>query len=945
MSTQNATNYLHKYLVMICLGFVALIGIGVIIGWHTHILFLVQVIGGAIPMQYNTALCFILLSISAGVTVLRKNPGIVPAVGSSLVSLIGCMVVFQYITGISLGIDTLFFYPWNQTLSADPGRMALTTALSFAVAGGTLCLLILRPKTLIAFVLAHTFPLSLGMTSLLGYVFGITYVLPFHLGSQMAVHTALAFTIYGGAMLFCTWKHIPKTHEGLPTWVPAIAVVVVPIFFVTFISSLQNNSTSALIGQFILAAAGTVLLALAMHKIMQTRIVYKGLTLISIPLLFVLGFVVLVNQQKRTGERTQAMAMHSKEIITHTHLLSEYLVEAESNIRGYTITGDADYLERYTFITGRFLEEGKILLAAASDNPQQSKDAGELVNKAKERAAVLDEIKTLLAAGKQDEAVARVKSGTGKRLMQDFHTRTDVFLADAERLDDMRDAEARDSWQRFDWLLVAGTSADLLLAFSLAFLFSRGIGRRLQILTDNAQALAGGKRLALPLTGTDEIARLDLVFHQMAEALQKAHGELESKVEERTDELSAANEKLKEQIAERRKAEDNLAMQRVFLRQIIDLNPSFIFAKDRRGCYTLVNQSFAEAHNARVEDFQGKTDNDFGIVPDLVKDYDRENLQVIETGRETFVAEKEFIDAYGDVHWLQVTKRPMYMPDGTIDQVLAIGTDITERRWVAEEIKKMNASLERRVAERTTQLEAANKELESFSYSVSHDLRTPLRAIDGFSRIIVEDYHDKFDDEGRRLLGIIRNNAQKMGHLIDDLLAFSRLGRKQVELSTIDMSGLAQDVLVQFETEANGPNTANVTIGELPPASGDKALLRQVFVNLISNAIKYSGTKENTPVEIGGEKSETGENVYYVRDHGVGFDMKYANKLFGVFQRLHTADQFEGTGVGLAIVQRIVHRHGGRIWAEAEIDKGATFYFTLPQDRSNSKEEKDNEPQ
>ncbi|PYS12045.1 MAG: hypothetical protein DMG15_15720 [Acidobacteria bacterium] len=228
-----------------------------------------------------------------------------------------------------------------------------------------------------------------------------------------------------------------------------------------------------------------------------------------------------------------------------------------------------------------------------------------------------------------------------------------------------------------------------------------------------------------------------------------------------------------------------------------------------------------------------------------------------------------------------------------------------------------------------TELRQRTEELEAFTYSVSHDMRAPVRAIDGFTRILIEEYSGKLDEEGRRLLEIVRANTEKMGQLIDGLLALSRLGRERVIFSEIDMTDLARTAFE--EQKAAGANNRQISLklDGLPPAYGDKRLLAQVFHNLLSNAIKFTRNEKHAEVEIGSLLGAL-EDIYFVRDNGVGFDMDHARKLFGTFQRLHGADQFEGSGIGLATVRRIIDRHGGRVWAEAKPDRGATFYFSLP---------------
>ena len=248
-----------------------------------------------------------------------------------------------------------------------------------------------------------------------------------------------------------------------------------------------------------------------------------------------------------------------------------------------------------------------------------------------------------------------------------------------------------------------------------------------------------------------------------------------------------------------------------------------------------------------------------------------------------------------------------------------------------DEIATLDARLHEMAAtidKARTALEEANGELAAFSYSISHDLRAPVRAVDGYGRMLQEDYGDRLDDDGTRFLMTIRAEARRMGRLIDDLLAFSKLTRTETTETAVDMEALAREVVEQIRRDSM-ETAAEFRIGELPAARGDRAMLRQVFTNFISNAVKFSGRSERPVVDIGGER-RNGENFYWVRDNGVGFDMRYAGKLFGVFQRLHRSDEFEGTGVGLAIVQRVVVRHGGRVWAESSPGAGASFFFTLP---------------
>jgi len=282
----------------------------------------------------------------------------------------------------------------------------------------------------------------------------------------------------------------------------------------------------------------------------------------------------------------------------------------------------------------------------------------------------------------------------------------------------------------------------------------------------------------------------------------------------------------------------------------------------------------------------------------------------------------------GEVRWIEARSKVYNDENGRPARTIGINVDITERKKAEQEILRLNSELEERVRSRTRQLEELNRELEAFAYSVSHDLRTPLRGIDGWSLALEEDCSPQLDDRGRQYIQRVRTEAQRMGQLIDDLLGLSRLNRATLARAGVDLSALAHSVAARLEEQASGRHL----VFEIEPdvkASGDEHLLEIALTNLLANAVKFSSRRETARIEFG-TCLQDGERVYFVRDNGVGFDMTYARNLFGAFQRLHRASDFPGTGIGLATVRRIVQRHGGRVWADAAVDRGATFYFTLP---------------
>ncbi len=353
--------------------------------------------------------------------------------------------------------------------------------------------------------------------------------------------------------------------------------------------------------------------------------------------------------------------------------------------------------------------------------------------------------------------------------------------------------------------------------------------------------------------------------------------------------------------------------------------------------FVRINQALAETNGLAVADHLGKHVSE--VVPDLdgLHAIITTWQQMLENGaaiRNIEVSGRTAAEPGKERYWLE-----SFFPVTMAGETIGIGItvlEITERKLAEQEIRRFNEELEKRVARRTEQLQAVNQELEAFAYSVSHDLRAPLRAIDGYTRILMEDYVSHLDSEAMRLGTIVCNEAERMGQLIDDLLAFSRLNRVALQTQAIDMAQLVQDVFDQLPKD----NLATTfQLHPLPNAFGDLTTLRQVWQNLLINAIKFSSKRKEPIVEVGATQTER-EVTYWVKDNGAGFSMRYADKLFGVFQRLHGAREFPGTGVGLAIVQRIVNRHGGRVWAEGEVNIGATFYFALPQKEDNAQNDR-----
>ncbi len=374
----------------------------------------------------------------------------------------------------------------------------------------------------------------------------------------------------------------------------------------------------------------------------------------------------------------------------------------------------------------------------------------------------------------------------------------------------------------------------------------------------------------------------------------------------------------------------------------VEWAPHAMVIVNRDGEIVLVNSQTEKLFGYSRTELLGKSVE--MLVPDRFRDqhsidrrnyFDNPQARAVGAGLDLFGRRKDASEFA-----VEIGLSPVRTGEGLL--VISALVDVTQRKRAEQDIRSLNEHLEQRVLERTAQLEAANKELDSFSYSISHDLRAPLRAIEGFSRIVLEDFSAALEPEGKVYLQKVRDNTLQMNRLVEEVLRFSRFGRQTLSKETVDTDQIVRRCLEEMVRELQG-RELEIVIGDLPACQGDSTLLHQVWTNLLSNALKYSRKQEHARLEIGsytqprpapdGQPLAGGcantELVYFVKDNGAGFDMKYIGKLFGVFQRLHRAVDYEGTGVGLSIVQRIVKRHGGRIWADAKPNEGATFSFTL----------------
>jgi signal transduction histidine kinase/CHASE3 domain sensor protein len=657
----------------------------------------------------------------------------------------------------------------------------------------------------------------------------------------------------------------------------------------------------------------------------------KGLILVSLPLLFLLIFAWLVADLQWQTAQSQGRSSHSKEVLAQTQAVWRNFLDAETGIRGFLLSDEASFRLPYDQAVKEVPEALARLRALVGDNQDQLRQAGAIAAGADEFMTWQAETDRLARNGQREQAVARIKDGAGKRLMDNLREKIGAFLNEERLLDDDREL-ALGRWQhRQRQLLFAGTGVALLGTVLLVVAFSRGVSGRVAHLTENVRRLARGDDLVGPLGGRDEIARLDHAFHDQARVIARSRAALREQAE--------------------------------LLRSVLDSIGDGVIVADAAGHLLLFNPAAVRIHGKGPADVPPERwPAEYGLyLPDQRTPYPAGDLPLARALRGEEVDDVAVLirgPGSSATTWTAVTARPLRAADGSLRGGVAVCRDFTERKRVEEAVRRLNEELERRVRERTAELAGINRALaqqnqenETFVYSVSHDLRSPLVNLQGFSRELTRACQELrpllegpgvppavresglalLDGAMARSIRFILTAVTRLGNIIDALLRLSRAGRVVYGRQPVDVQGVVGRVVEALKV-TTAERGATIVVRKLPPARGDATALEQVFANLLGNALNYLQPGRPGLIEVGcreGTADLAAPHVYYVKDNGLGIAEAHREKVFQAFQRLHP-EAAPGEGMGLAIVQRIVERHHGKVWVESVVGEGSTFFVSLP---------------
>lgn len=894
------------------------VGAWVLIGWIFHLDALKTVVPGTVMMKFNTAVAFVLLGLAF---LTAKRHRLASRLLATAVALLALAVSLQTVLGLSFGIDELFFRDNDSVVPGLlPGRMSLTAGICFMLNAAAVWILALSGKNeqnLLMVSWLSSLSVAVALFSGMASWSGATKGLIWEAWARTAVTTALLFVVVGITLLWMVW-HQPSMRLRRVSGLTAGFIGGILLLSVIAATSDANNRER-------------------LEVVQQVERSYRLLNALNL-------LESDISEQERLLHVAVLQGDHVKLLQGYSEKIRARLLELQSTkshvAHEENITGLTKGIERFEQIVARLKP---VVVTQPLSRPEVARTINEADTVARDihtNAVGLRKFEHNLLSNYAtvSEASAKrtlffVPASTlvsllllssaffllhneireRQRALEDLRWSEERFRTMADSIPQLAwiaDNTGRNLWYNRRWSEYTGLSEAVLLRLGW---YSVVDPERLPALKEKwERSLESGSAFQEEALLRNHQGHFRQ-FLVLALPLKDHTGRVLQWFGTSTD-----MEDYTRAMTELRRKEFELR-----LSQQLGHTGTFVWDVDKDRAQW----------SPELEALYGLEPGSFtGLYEDWLKLIHPEDRQRIDQlsreslGTREFVAEWRVIWPDGSIHWLG--GRASLSCEADKRTIIGAHFETTEIKQAEAEVRKLNLELEERVLKRTQQLQEANQELEAFSYSVSHDLRAPLRALDGFSRVLLEEHAVGLDAEGQRMLGILRTESQRMGQLIDDLLTFARLGRQSISPVLVDMDALAHSALQEILSRFVG-RQIEVEIAPLPPTYGEQSMLRQVWVNLLDNAAKFTQNRVPGQISLGCEKTDE-ETIYWVKDNGVGFDMRFAAKLFGVFQRLHSDQEFGGTGVGLALVKRIVHRHGGRVWAKSEPGQGASFYFSLP---------------
>jgi PAS domain S-box-containing protein len=955
-------------------------GVLVLIGWRLQIVLLVRPSRSVPPVAHNTAVGLILCGLGLAFLAGRKPLQKWSLACAALVALLAFLTLSEFIFHRPLGIDQIFGSPYLPGIGRDSGRMSPLTSLCLLLTAIGVTASAAGPRSarwpmwLAALTATLTGPTAL--TGLLNDLFGISTAVGWMKTAPMSPYTAGCFLVLCAGQLAYAWQRdtarqaaaAGRTASTAPVWAPYCIGAISTLSLLW----LMNGETAQLgAGATLVVAAESVLTLLV---IVAVPMGFKP----KLALGLVMAVVIVVFTELYSfrallkNDESQSWVVHTHVVLSQIDVLAEELAEAEAAVRGYMWTGQERGLIAWQQGSAKFMRDLTLLASLIGDNPRQRENLRQIHIALQPTVAsiasrieteqkygvqagldafrqqrgweVLDPVETLLNGMRREEerllrpriAAASVSSGETKLVVVVGNAVALIFLAvlGAMAAAEMRGRVKEETFRGLlesapDAMVVVNSKGQIVLANAQTetlFGYSREeiLNHEVEMLVPPrfwATAPAEAKDFYLLPQGKETGAVLELYGRRKDGTEFPIELSLSPFEAEDGMLLSGAIR----DITEHRRIEQQLKSQADALSQqaaLLDVVPDSIFVRDMEGVISFWNRGAETTYGYIKSQALGKVSHEL-----LQTQFSVGMPEIVASLRRTGRWEGELNHRCKDGSRIFVASRWVLQhsyPEAPM-RVLEINNDITARKQADDEILRLNTELNLRIRDLTS----INQELEAFTYTAAHDLRAPLRHMHGFAGVLRSSWYHRLDEDGRNCVDRIAAASRSMGQLLDDLLNFSRLGRVDMQMKRVDLSRMVEQIRQELEGEVKG-RSVTWQVAELPEVAGDLSLLHQLLFNLVANAVKYTSKKTEAHIEIGSQWDDEENVTVFVRDNGAGFQMEYADKLFGVFQRLHKSQDFEGTGIGLAIVRRIVERHGGRAWAQGKPGEGATFFVSLP---------------